>query len=187
MWAYACRGEEGEEARCAATLGAELAKDLDAAYRNAYLCAAVESDALEVSLRIHADAWYDGQNLVNARKKEGLDAWLAILLNELEGFRLRLADWKGEWLCGALTAASARGVPEVLQARRARARRSSGGSPAPPGARGAGARSARCRADWSTRCVRLVPLYRYIGVVAGERLPVRGMKGPSRRGFSRLA
>ena len=101
MWTYACR-DKAAKRRLKQTLGADLAKDLDAAYRNAYLCAAVESDALEVSLRVHADAWYDGQNLVNRLKAEGLERWAA-LLNALEGFRLRLADWKGEWPCGALT------------------------------------------------------------------------------------
>jgi hypothetical protein len=101
MWVYACR-VKAEKKRLRGELGADLGKDLDAAYRNAYLCAAVESDALEVSLRIHADAWYDGQNLANRLKAEGTAAWIGIL-NALEGFRLRLADWKGEWICGALT------------------------------------------------------------------------------------
>lgn len=101
MWSYACR-EKAEKSRVRRTIGAELAKDLDAAYRNAYLCAAIESEALEVSFRVHADAWYDGQNLANRLKAEGTAGWIAIL-NALEGFRLRLADWKGEWACGALT------------------------------------------------------------------------------------
>ena len=69
MWTYACRGK-AEKKRLRGTLGADLAKDLDAAYRNAYFCAAVESDALEVSLRIHADAWYDAQNLAKRLKNQ---------------------------------------------------------------------------------------------------------------------
>lgn len=101
IWFYACR-DKAEKKRLRGVIGADLAKDLDAAYRNAYLCAAVEADALEVSLRIHADAWFDGTNLVNRVKAEGLDRWRE-LLNRLDGFRLRLADWKGEWLCGALS------------------------------------------------------------------------------------
>ncbi len=101
MWTYACR-DKASKTRLKRTLGADLAKDLDAAYRNAYLCAAVESEALEVSLRIHADAWYDGTNLANRLKAEGLETWRT-LLNRLEGFRLRLADWKGEWICGSLS------------------------------------------------------------------------------------
>lgn len=101
MWTYACR-PKAEKTRLRRTIGAELAKDLDSAYRNAYLCAAVESDVIEVSIRVHADAWFDGQNLKNRVRAEGVDGWKR-LLNELDGFRLRLADWKGEWPCGALT------------------------------------------------------------------------------------
>ncbi len=101
IWTYACR-TKAEKKRLKGEIGADLAKDLDAAYRNAYLCVAVESDALEVSLRIHADAWFDGANLMNRVKKEGTEGWKTEL-NRLEGFRLKLGDWKGEWPCGALT------------------------------------------------------------------------------------
>lgn len=100
MWAYAARAKS-EKKRLKSVLGADLAKDLDAAYRNAYVCAAVESDALEVSLRIHADAWFDGANLTNRVKNEGFEGWKK-QLNALDGYKLRLADWKGEWPCGAL-------------------------------------------------------------------------------------
>jgi len=100
IWVYAARGK-AEKKRLKGVLGADLAKDLDAAYRNAYVCAAVESDAVEVSLRIHADAWFDGANVVNRVKKEGYDGWKREL-NRLDGFHLRLADWKGEWPCGNL-------------------------------------------------------------------------------------
>ena len=101
IWAYACR-DKAERKRLRGAIGADLGKDLEAAYRNAYLCAAVEDDALEVSLRIHADAWYDGQNLVNRVRAEGPEGWREIL-NRLDGFHLRLAEWKGEWPCGSLS------------------------------------------------------------------------------------
>lgn len=101
MWVYLCRSKK-EKTRLKQTLGADLAKDLDNAYKNAYLCVALEHDALEISLRIHADAWYDGQNLKNRLTREGTVMWLA-LLNALPGFQLRLHDWKGEWPCGKLT------------------------------------------------------------------------------------
>ena len=106
QWVYLARSK-AQKTRLRRTLGAELARDLDAAYRNAYLCIAVEADALEASLRIHPDAWYDGQNLKNRLEREpdsargGLGGWLG-LLNALPGYRLRLDDWKGEWPCGAL-------------------------------------------------------------------------------------
>lgn len=100
LWAYLTRPKQ-EKKRLRQTLGADLGKDLDAAYRNAFLCAAIESDAFEISLRIHADAWFDGQNLVNRVRAGAWDEWKR-LLNGLEGYRLRLADWKGDWSCGAL-------------------------------------------------------------------------------------
>src|SRR5262245_44075129 len=81
LWTYACRSK-AEKKRLRGTLGADLAKDLDAAYRNAYLCCAIEANALEVSLRIHADAWFDGANLVNRVKKGAIDDWKK-LLNQL--------------------------------------------------------------------------------------------------------
>ena len=59
-------------------------------------------EALEASLRIHRDAWYDGQNLKRRLEREGPQPLLA-LLNALEApWRLRLDDWKGEWICGSL-------------------------------------------------------------------------------------
>ena len=101
LWAYATRAKAAKT-KLRRTIGADLAKDLDQAYRNGYLCAALEADALEVSFRIHQDGWFDGRNLVKRTQAEGLRPLLE-LLNELEGFRLQLADWKGEWICGELS------------------------------------------------------------------------------------
>ena len=98
IWAYVTRAK-AEKTRLRKVIGPELAKDLDSAYRNAYLCVAIEHGALEVSFRIHTDAWYDGQNFVRRTKAEGSRGLYGIL-NELEGFDLRLHDWKGEWPCG---------------------------------------------------------------------------------------
>jgi hypothetical protein len=157
MWTYACRSK-AEKKRLRGLLGADLAKDLDAAYRNAYFCAAVESDALEVSLRIHADAWYDGQNLAKRMKKEGLDAWRGIL-NELQGFRLRLADWKGEWNCGNL---GRERIEEFLKYWKPgeHALSIEQRFPAPPGARGA-ALDPELPERMVAEMLRLAPVYRY--------------------------
>jgi len=95
IWVYLCRSKR-QKTKLRRTLGSELAKDLDAAYRNAYLCIAVEAEALEVAFRIHPEAWYDGQNLKNRLEREGLDGGLEVL-RALRGYRLRMADWKGEW------------------------------------------------------------------------------------------
>ena len=155
MWAYACRNKK-EKSRLKQTIGADLAKDLDAAYRNAFVCVALESDAIEISLRIHADAWYDGQNLVNRVRAEGIDAWRNVL-DELEGFRLKLADWKGEWPCGALGREKLEeflkyykpGEHALVVERR---------FAAPPGARGA-VLSPEMPARLVDELARLVPLY----------------------------
>src|SRR5262249_11605548 len=154
------------------TIGAELAKDLDAAYRNVYLCAAAESGALEVSMRIHADAWYDAQNLSKRLKAEGTGSWIE-LLNALEGFRLRLPGWWGGGAGRVADARSDRRVPEVLEAGRARplgraevrgaSRFARGGArPGDAGADGRAARGARAP----------LPVH---GLVGGERLPVRAL------------
>jgi len=157
LWAYICRGK-AEKSRLKRVLGPELAKDLDAAYRNAYLCVALEAEFVEVSLRIHKDAWYDGQNLVHRLRKEGPARWLA-LLNQLAGYRLRMDDWKGEWTCGRLDAGK---LEEYLKyykpgdhslAVELRI-------PAPVGNRGA-ALAPDLPESLVLELVRLVPLYRY--------------------------
>ena len=157
LWAYLTRTKKDKSA-LKRVLGAELGKDLDSAYRNAYLCLALEGAALEVSLRIHPDGWYDGQNLKNRVAREGVKPWLAVL-NELGGFRLRLHDWKGEWRCGSLE-------PEQLEEflkyytpgdhQLAVEKR----YPAPEGAR-AGVLEPGCGDELVRECLRLVPLYRF--------------------------
>lgn len=157
LWAYVTR-DKPEKSRLRKVLGADLAKDLDAAYRNAYLCVALEADCIETSLRIHPDAWYDGQNLVQRTKKEGLAGWLEEL-NALDGYFLRLADWKGEWRCGELTSDRLReflayytpGNHALAVERRL---------PAPPGARAA-ALDESVPLQLAGELERLVPLYRY--------------------------
>lgn len=100
LWAYLSR-PKAHKTKLKRQLGADLGKDLDQAYRNGYLCVALEAEAIEVSFRIHPDAWFDGRNLTRRIEAEGLRPLLG-LLNGLEGFRLQLADWKGEWICGQL-------------------------------------------------------------------------------------
>jgi hypothetical protein len=157
LWAYLCR-DKGAKTKLKRVLGAELAKDLDAAYRNAYLCVAIESDALEVSLRIHPEGWYDGQNLIHRTQREGLRGWLE-LLNTLDGYRLRMHDWKGEWRCGAIAIEN---LEEFLSYYKpgdhalAVERR----WPAPSGARGA-ALDPGVPELLVGELVRLAPLYRY--------------------------
>ena len=101
LWAYLTRTKAAKK-KLARTVGADLAKDLDQAYRNGYLCVALEAEVIEVSFRIHPDGWFDGRNVVKRVAAEGYGPLLG-LLNALKGFRLQLSDWKGEWICGELT------------------------------------------------------------------------------------
>ena len=158
LWCYAARSK-AEKRRLKTVLGADLARDLDAAYRNAYVCCALEHDALEVSLRVHADAWFDGQNLVGRVKKEGVDGWKT-QLNALRGFHLRLDDWKGEWPCGEL---GRERLEEYLKYYKPAEHRMTVERrwPAPPGNR-----AALLAPGVPEQCVsemlRLLPLYRYL-------------------------
>ena len=158
IWGYAMRDKAAKK-KLKSVLGADLAKDLDAAYRNAYLCVAVEGEAVEVSLRVHADAWFDGTNLVNRAKKEGVKPWRDEL-NKLEGFVLRLADWKGEWTCGKLDVVQ---LEQFLKYYKPAEHALSVEQrvPAPPGSR-----AHLCAPDLPQRLVeqalRLAPLYRFM-------------------------
>jgi hypothetical protein len=157
LWAYLVRAK-ADKRRLREVLGPELGKDLDAAYRNAYLCLALEADCVEVSLRIHADAWFDAQNLKNRLAREGLAAWRA-LLNRYPGYFLRLHDWKGEWRCGSLSSEALEDYHKSFvpgQHALAVERR----FPAPPGARGA-ALDPQTPALLLRELVGLLPLYRF--------------------------
>jgi len=157
IWAYVTRAK-AEKTKLKRVLGSDLGKDLDAAYSNAYLCLAIEAEALEVSLRIHPDGWYDGQNLKNKVERGDLRAWLAEL-NRLDGYLLRMDDWKGEWRCGELTVERLEeflsyytpGEHALTVVRR---------YPAPAGARGAAIEPAAA-AELKSELLRLLPLYRF--------------------------
>lgn len=157
LWTYLVRAK-AEKTRLKRVIGAELAGDLDSAYKNAYLCLALEAEALEVSLRIHSDAWYDGQNLVNRLKVDGPEPLLAIL-NALPGYRLRMHDWKGEWPCGSL---SRDGLEEFLSYYTPGEHRLlvEQRIPCPAGSRGPGVDPGTPEAMVG-EIVRLLPLYRY--------------------------
>ncbi|MEZ5979570.1 MAG: hypothetical protein R3F34_15335 [Planctomycetota bacterium] len=158
LWTYLVR-QKKDKTKLKRELGPELAKDLDAAYRNAYLCVAIEADAVEVSLRIHADAWIDSTNLTRRIQREGFGE-LVRVLNRLDGYRLRMHDWKGEWPCETIETSA---MEEFLrywkpgEHRFAIERR----WPAPEGARGE-----VCAEGFDDVLVRelarLVPAYRWI-------------------------
>lgn len=103
LWSSLFR-EKADKGRLKKVLGSDLAKDLDSAHKNARLVLSIEPTALSVSFEIGADAWYDGQNLKKRIAAESVDAW-GDVLNQLDGYQLRMHDWKGDWRCGDLTRA----------------------------------------------------------------------------------
>jgi len=93
QWVYLTRAKK-EKAALKKVLGAELGKDLDSSYRNLYLSLTIDEAGLEIALKIHPDAWYDGQNLKNKCSGDtGLREFVGIL-NRLAGFEFRIHDWK---------------------------------------------------------------------------------------------
>lgn len=158
LWSYVMR-RKADKTKLRRELGPELGKDLDAAYRNVYLCVALEADALEVSLRMHADAWIDASNLTRRVQREGVKPFLRVL-QELGGFQLRLHDWKGEWPCSKIETTK---LEEFLkfwkpgEHRFAVERR----WPAPQGARGH-VLGTGVEAELLRELERLVPLYQFI-------------------------
>ncbi len=95
LWAYLTR-DKASKTRLRKTLGADLAKDLDQAYKNGYLCVALEADAIEVSFRIHQDGWYDGRNLVKRVAADGFQPLLQIL-NEQKKWPLKFQGGQMIW------------------------------------------------------------------------------------------
>ena len=175
LWAYLTR-PKAQKQSLKRVLGRELGKDLDSAYKNAYLCLAIEAEALETSLRIHPEGWYDGENLKKRVAAGGLRDWLEHL-NALAGFRLRLDDWKGEWRCGELT-------PEELEEFLGYYTRGSTGSPSsaagpPRPARGA-ERSLPRRRGAPGRAGAAPPALSVHGLVGRERPPLLQLTGPRR-------
>jgi len=101
MWVYFSR-PEGEKKFLREIFGRALGKDLDPGFQHVLLLVGIDSEGVEVSLKIHSSAWWDGQNLKNrCRRDADLLAFLEVL-NALPGFVLSIHDWKKEYRCGSL-------------------------------------------------------------------------------------
>jgi hypothetical protein len=98
--AYACRGTK-ERKKLASFFGDALGKDAETHYIQTVLEACIDDQVVEAALRIHPQAWWDGENL---KKKCLADAArleeLCRLLRALPpGFNLKLHDWKKDHWC----------------------------------------------------------------------------------------
>lgn len=87
-----------------AIVGPALAKDVDTHYVQTTLALQVDAEGLELSLRIHSQAWWDGQNLKNRVQDEEQMDLFGDLVNGLpEGFVLYMDNWRKEYVPGAIS------------------------------------------------------------------------------------
>lgn len=100
--AYLCRGTK-ERKKLGAFFGEALGKDAETHYIQTVLEVCIDDQIVEAALRIHPNAWWDGENL---RKKllnqpEALDEFCRLLRALPPGFNLRLHDWKKDNWCAS--------------------------------------------------------------------------------------
>ncbi|MBI1851182.1 MAG: hypothetical protein HYR85_12640 [Planctomycetes bacterium] len=101
LWVYWSRADS-ERKKLKRVLGHELGKDLDPNYTHCILVIGLDVSKVELAMRVHSAAWWDGQNLKNkCRTEAAVREWTSIL-NALPGFVLNIHDWKKEYRCGTL-------------------------------------------------------------------------------------
>ncbi|MGC6487082.1 MAG: hypothetical protein ACON4Z_05525 [Planctomycetota bacterium] len=111
--AYLCRGAK-ERKKLAAFFGDALGKDAETHYIQTVLEVCLDDQVVEAALRIHPQAWWDGENL----KKQLLHDAAAmeefcVQLKALPGgFNLKLHDWRADHWCASVTPGA---VKELMQ------------------------------------------------------------------------
>jgi len=110
--AYACRGTK-ERKKLAAFFGDALGKDAETHYIQTVLEACIDDQIVEAALRIHPQAWWDGENLKKKVLKDPaqLEEFARLLRALPAGFNLKLHDWKKDHWCAQAKASE---LKEVL-------------------------------------------------------------------------
>ena len=92
--AYLCRSKR-ERAKLAKFFGEALGKDAETHYIQTVIEVSLDDQVVEAALRIHPQAWWDGECL---KKKvadpDGMASWCSMLRALPAGFGLRMHDWK---------------------------------------------------------------------------------------------
>jgi hypothetical protein len=100
--AYLCRGAK-QRKQLASFFGDALGKDAETHYIQTVLEVCLDDQIVEAALRIHPQAWWDGENL---RKKllepGGRDAFCSLLRALPPGFDLKLHDWRQDHWCTSI-------------------------------------------------------------------------------------
>jgi hypothetical protein len=100
--AYLCRGTR-QRKKLAAFFGEALGKDAETHYIQTVLEVCLDDQIVEAALRIHPQAWWDGEHL----KKRVLgdpaqmEQFCTLLKALPPGFNLKLHDWKKDNWCSA--------------------------------------------------------------------------------------
>lgn len=102
--AYLCRGAK-ERKQLASFFGEALGKDAETHYIQTVLEVCIDDQIVEAALRIHPQAWWDGENLRKRLQDRAQRDEFAQLLRALpNGFNLKLHDWRQDHWCAAIKA-----------------------------------------------------------------------------------
>jgi hypothetical protein len=103
QWVYFAPAPEEYRELQEHVLGKYLGEDLDFHYTHTLLLVGIQSNGLFISLKIHPNAWWDGQNLKNKCGHAEHKMVLWRLCQELKNFSLKLHDWPNRHPCAGLT------------------------------------------------------------------------------------
>jgi hypothetical protein len=101
QWVYFARKEKDRLA-LKALFGEFLSKDLDMHYSHVILVVEINLAGVEIALKVHQQAWWDGQNVKNRCSHADQRRRFTEELNKLAGFVLSIHDWRKEYVCGKL-------------------------------------------------------------------------------------
>lgn len=101
--AYMCRSPK-ERKKLASFFGEALGKDAETHYIQTVLEVCLDETIVEVALRIHPQAWWDGEHLKKRvlQDRAALDECCALLRALPPGFDLKLHDWRKHNWCSAI-------------------------------------------------------------------------------------
>lgn len=102
QFAYLSRGDK-ERKELKKILGVDLGKDLDQNFAHVLLVLEIYEHGLEIALRIHKDAWWDGENVKRRLAAESEREAFTALLLELPEYGLRIADHRRIHACETMT------------------------------------------------------------------------------------
>ncbi|MCI0652598.1 MAG: hypothetical protein L0Z55_12035 [Planctomycetes bacterium] len=102
QWVYLSRADK-ERRRLKSLLGVDLGKDLDQNYVHAILVFEIHQHGLEFALRVHKDAWWDGENLKRKCAVAAERESLAACLRPLAGYGMQIHDYRRIHACETIT------------------------------------------------------------------------------------